>query len=162
MADDLLPVGSERGEELRLLRAEVSSLVKTIPGAVERVALRVGECSLEIAWARPAVTAASVESAADVSSGGLAEESPTDPAVRSVLAPLVGTFYTAPQPGAAPFVRQGDRLEPGQAVGIVEAMKLMNQVPCEWPGEVVEILVADGEPVEYGQELMRVRVEGPA
>ncbi|WP_199537275.1 acetyl-CoA carboxylase biotin carboxyl carrier protein [Spongiactinospora gelatinilytica] len=160
MADEPMVLGSARGEELRLLRAEVSSLVKTIPGAVERVALRVGECSLEIAWARPAV--AEPGRPVDDASAVPAPVPPAaaDSRVKAVRAPLVGTFYAAPQPGEAPFVRAGDRLAAGQPVGIVEAMKLMNQVPCEWPGEVVEILVADGQPVEYGQELLRVRVEG--
>jgi acetyl-CoA carboxylase biotin carboxyl carrier protein len=78
-----------------------------------------------------------------------------------VLAPLVGTYYAAPQPGATPFVEVGDRVEIGQTVAIVEAMKLMNHVVAERSGWVVEVVVADGEPVEFGQPLMRLADADP-
>ncbi|WP_157406730.1 acetyl-CoA carboxylase biotin carboxyl carrier protein, partial [Actinomadura rubrobrunea] len=70
-----------------------------------------------------------------------------------VESPLVGTFYRAPSPGARPFVEVGDEVEEGQQVAIVEAMKLMNAVTVDRPGRVVEVLVSDAEPVEYGQPL---------
>ncbi|WP_344838528.1 acetyl-CoA carboxylase biotin carboxyl carrier protein [Nonomuraea dietziae] len=81
-----------------------------------------------------------------------------DPALTAVTAPLVGTFYHAPEPGAAPYVRVGDRVRAGQTVGVVEAMKLMNQVVAEQEGEVVEVVAGNAEPVEYGQALVRIRV----
>jgi acetyl-CoA carboxylase biotin carboxyl carrier protein len=71
-----------------------------------------------------------------------------------VLAPLVGTFYEAAQPGAKPFVQVGDVVEVGQTVCIVEAMKLMNEVAAGEGGKVAEILVENGEPVEFEQVLM--------
>ena len=71
-----------------------------------------------------------------------------------VLAPLVGTFYRASQPGAKPFVQEGDVVELGQTVCIVEAMKLMNEIAAGESGKVVEITVEDGEPVEFEQILM--------
>jgi acetyl-CoA carboxylase biotin carboxyl carrier protein len=74
-----------------------------------------------------------------------------------ICAPMLGTFYGAPKPGAAPFVSVGSVVGPDTVVGIVEVMKLMNSVPAATSGEVVEILVADGALVEYGQVLMRVR-----
>lgn len=70
---------------------------------------------------------------------------------------MVGTFYAAPRPGADPFVRVGDHVEPGQAVAIIEAMKVMNEIVAERAGTIVEILVENGQPVEYGQPLMRLR-----
>lgn len=73
-----------------------------------------------------------------------------------VISPMVGTFYRAPAPDEAPFVEVGDRIRPGQTVCIIEAMKLMNEIEAEVAGEIVEILVPNGEPVEYGQVLMRV------
>lgn len=73
-----------------------------------------------------------------------------------VMSPMVGTFYRAPGPDEAPFVEVGDRIRPGQTVCIIEAMKLMNELEAEVSGEIVEILVQNGEPVEYGQALMRV------
>ncbi|BAY26575.1 acetyl-CoA carboxylase biotin carboxyl carrier protein [Calothrix sp. NIES-2100] len=73
-----------------------------------------------------------------------------------VSSPMVGTFYRAPAPGEAPFVEVGDRIRSGQAVCIIEAMKLMNEIEAEVSGQVMEILVQNGEPVEYGQPLMRI------
>ncbi|MDH6087125.1 acetyl-CoA carboxylase biotin carboxyl carrier protein [Umezakia ovalisporum] len=73
-----------------------------------------------------------------------------------VLSPMVGTFYSAPAPGEAPFVKVGDRVRVGQTVCIIEAMKLMNEIEAEVSGQVMEILLQNGEPVEYGQALMRI------
>lgn len=73
-----------------------------------------------------------------------------------ILSPMVGTFYRAPGPDEIAFVEVGDRIRPGQTVCIIEAMKLMNELEAEVSGEVVEILLQNGEPVEYGQPLMRV------
>ena len=74
-----------------------------------------------------------------------------------VTAPRVGTFYTAPAPGDPPFVEIGHRINAGQTICILEAMKLMNELEAEVAGEVVEILVDNGTPVEFGQVLMRVK-----
>ncbi len=71
-----------------------------------------------------------------------------------VLAPLVGTFYSAAQPGAKPFVEVGHNVEPGQTVCIVEAMKMMNEVAAGEGGKVAEILVENGEWVEFEQVLL--------
>jgi acetyl-CoA carboxylase biotin carboxyl carrier protein len=73
-----------------------------------------------------------------------------------VISPMVGTFYRAPAPGEAAFVEVGDRIRLGQTVCIIEAMKLMNEIETEVAGQVVQILVQDGEPIEYGQPLMRI------
>lgn len=73
-----------------------------------------------------------------------------------ILSPMVGTFYRAPAPDEPPFVDVGDRVRVGQTVCIIEAMKLMNEIEAEAAGEIVEILVQNGEPVEYNQPLMRV------
>ena len=73
-----------------------------------------------------------------------------------IRAPTVGTFYRAPRPGAAPFVDVGAMVEPQTTIGIIEIMKLMNAVPAGVAGEVREVCVGDGDPVEYDQVLMRV------
>ena len=86
---------------------------------------------------------------------------PAAPAVRGdlveITAPMVATFYRAPSPGDPPFVELGTRINTGQTDCILEAMKLMNELECEVSGEVVEILVENGTPVEFGQVLMRVK-----
>jgi acetyl-CoA carboxylase biotin carboxyl carrier protein len=74
-----------------------------------------------------------------------------------ITSPMVGTFYRAPAPDEPPFVDRGDRIRSGQTVCIIEAMKLMNELEAEVSGEIVEILVENAEPVEYGQVLMRVK-----
>jgi len=73
-----------------------------------------------------------------------------------VTSPMVGTFYRAPAPGEPSFVEVGERIRKGQPVCIIEAMKLMNEIDAEVSGQVMEILIQNGEPVEFGQPLMRV------
>lgn len=73
-----------------------------------------------------------------------------------VPAPIVGTFYEAPSPDAPPFVKIGDVVEVGQVLCIIEAMKLMNEIEAETKGVITEVLVQNGEPVEYGQALFRI------
>jgi len=77
--------------------------------------------------------------------------------LQAITAPMVGTFYRAPAPGEDPFVEVGTRITPGQPVCILEAMKLMNELESEIGGDVVEILVENGTPVEFGQVLMRIK-----
>lgn len=74
-----------------------------------------------------------------------------------VKSPLVGVFYEAPSEGAEPYVKTGDSVKKGQVLGIVEAMKLMNEIECEYDGTVVEIPVQNGDTVEYGQTLFVIR-----
>ena len=86
-------------------------------------------------------------------------ETPPSPAEKKwlpITSPMVGTFYRAPAPDEPPFVEVGDRVGNTQTVCIIEAMKLMNEIEAEVTGEVMEIAVANGEPVEYGQTLMWV------
>lgn len=79
-----------------------------------------------------------------------------EPKWEEVKSPMVGTFYRSPAPDEAPYVEVGDRVRIGQTLCIIEAMKLMNELEAEIAGEIVEILVENGEPIEYGQSLMRV------
>ena len=82
--------------------------------------------------------------------------SPLEQKSVEVISPMVGTFYRASAPGEAAFVEVGDRIRLGQTVCIIEAMKLMNEIETEVSGQVMQILVQDGEPIEYGQPLMRI------
>ena len=102
--------------------------------------------------------------AAPIAADDAAAAAPPPPAAAAsrcdlveVKAPMVGTFYRSPAPGEAPFVEVGSKISNGQAVCILEAMKLMNELEAEVSGEVVEILVENGTPVEYNQVLMLVR-----
>ena len=100
-------------------------------------------------------SAAEIKKAAegDQISGTSAEEIPVGNVVES---PLVGTFYAAPAEDAESFVKVGDRVEKGQTLGIVEAMKLMNEIESDYSGTVAEILLNNQEGVEYGQPLFRI------
>jgi acetyl-CoA carboxylase biotin carboxyl carrier protein len=73
-----------------------------------------------------------------------------------IKSPIVGTFYASPTPGAPAFVKAGDRVEQGQVLCIIEAMKLMNEIEAEVAGEVIRILVENGQPVEYGEPLFGI------
>lgn len=93
------------------------------------------------------------------------EEKAEDPSLfgepdEVVTAPLVGTFYSAPSEDGEPFVKVGDSVKKGQVVGIVEAMKLMNEIECEYDGIVAAILVENKQVVEYGQPLFRIAKQG--
>jgi acetyl-CoA carboxylase biotin carboxyl carrier protein len=84
------------------------------------------------------------------------------PGTHLVKSPIVGTFYRAGAPGSKSFAEVGDHVKKGQVLCIVEAMKLMNEIESDCDGEVLEILVANGQPVEYGEPLFKIRASSPA
>ncbi|MDT7903725.1 MAG: acetyl-CoA carboxylase biotin carboxyl carrier protein [Candidatus Caldipriscus sp.] len=79
--------------------------------------------------------------------------------IHIVKSPIVGTFYRAPAPGAKPFVEVGSKVKKGDVLCIIEAMKIMNEIKSDVNGVVEEILVENGQPVEYGQPLFKIRLE---
>ncbi len=81
-----------------------------------------------------------------------------EPGLHYITSPIVGTFYRAANPKASAFVNVGDKVRPGQTLCIVEAMKLMNEIECDITGEIVKVLVENGQPVEYGERLFAARV----
>jgi acetyl-CoA carboxylase biotin carboxyl carrier protein len=139
-------------DTIRAVWDEARELIKRLEGTtVQRIALEAGgtriEIEREVGEVAPAAPAPVAQAAG--------EEGPAEYDGRhAVTAPLVGTFYRAPQPGADPFVKEGDAVDPAQTVAIVEAMKLMNQVPAGISGRVAEIVVEDGQWVEFEQVLM--------
>jgi acetyl-CoA carboxylase biotin carboxyl carrier protein len=164
-------------ELLESVWAEARDLVKKLEGSsVHRLSVAAGDCKIEIELSPPQYVAAPGDGAEAVQLPGPLTAGPgpgpgVDPGARSasgafaaitdesdgrvpVLAPLVGTFYRAAQPGAKPFVAEGDVVDAGQTVCIVEAMKLMNEVGAAEGGRVAQIVAEDGEPVEFEQVLM--------
>ena len=79
--------------------------------------------------------------------------------LQMVKSPMVGTYYESPSPGSPPFVKPGDTVDVGQVLCIVEAMKLMNEIESDVAGEVVQCLVKNGQPIEYGQDLFAIRAK---
>jgi len=165
-------------ELLEAVWAEARDLVKKLEGStVQRLAVAAGDCKIEIERGAPAPVMAPADGGAEapqlsgpvatgagpglgVAPGARAAsgvftlgDAPSDDRI-PVLAPLVGAFYEAAQPGDKPFVAVGDVVEAGQTVCIVEAMKLMNEVATSEGGRVVEIAVSNGEAVEFEQVLM--------
>ena len=141
---------------------EARDLIKKLEGStVQRLRVEAGEYRIEIERGMPAgavVQPAAAGPAAPAASaaGSAADGAPPAEADgrHAILAPLVGTFYRAPQPGAKPFVEEGDVVDVGQTVAVVEAMKLMNHVQADEAGRVAEILVEDGAWVEFEQALI--------
>ncbi len=163
--------GPERDETTRSLQEEVVDLARALPGPLRRLTVRSGDMSVEVEWAADVVVAPVAAPAPAPAAGGLQAVAPVvaeppGPAPEvpegtvAVRAPLVGTFYSAPSPGAEPFVRVGDEVEPGQTLGIVEAMKLMNPIVADAAGVVAEVRAGDAESVEYDQVLLLLRPPG--
>ncbi|WP_443747720.1 acetyl-CoA carboxylase biotin carboxyl carrier protein [Asticcacaulis solisilvae] len=112
-----------------------------------------------VAYTAAPVAAAPVAAAPAAVAAPAAEAAPTtDSAAKSrkdaIKSPMVGTCYLSPQPGAAPFIKVGDRVKQGQTLLIIEAMKTMNPIPSPREGVVAEILVNDAQPVEFGEALV--------
>lgn len=102
---------------------------------------------------QPVAYAPEAPAAAPAAPVAAAPAEPAAPVGHTVKAPMVGTFYRAPNPGASPFVEIGQAVKEGEPLCIIEAMKLLNEIEADKSGVIKEILVENGEPVEYGQPL---------
>ncbi len=175
MADQADPPGADTVETvertLRVIRSIATEMLLELPRPPRGLRLRAGEVCLELEWPEPGQPSPAGLAGPTVpqhSPNGHKAEAPlldfvAPPAKAepersgaAVRAPMVGVFYRAPQPGAAPFVTEGDFITPGQQVAIIEAMKLMIPVEAELSGRITSVLVPDGESVEYGQPLFAV------
>jgi acetyl-CoA carboxylase biotin carboxyl carrier protein len=150
---------SAKNQELiRAVWDEARDLVKRLEGStVQRFSVEAGDTKIEIERRTGVVVADAGTSGGTVTTTTTTDgagEAPADG--HPIKSPLVGTFYRASQPGAPPFVNEGDTVDAGQTVGIVEAMKLMNQVQADVGGKVAKILAEDGQWVEFEQTLMLI------
>jgi acetyl-CoA carboxylase biotin carboxyl carrier protein len=157
--DDAHP--AESSVDARLVRELADVLNETGLTEIEvergdlRVRLTKSPLPAPIAMAAPMVAAPPAYApAAAAAAPPTAAAAPSIPAGEVVKSPMVGTVYMQPQPGASPFVRVGDRVDEGQTLLLLEAMKTMNPIPAPKSGVLVEFLVADGQPVEYGEPLL--------
>jgi len=110
-----------------------------------------------VAATAPAAAAGTSLPAASFEAAREHKEPPADPNLVLVKSPIVGTFYEAPSPDAPPFVRVGERVQPGHVLCIIESMKLMNEIEAEMAGVIESQLVRNGQPVEYGEALFAIR-----
>jgi len=152
---------SANQELIRAVWEEARDLIKRLEGStVQRFSVEAGDTKIEIERGMPAgVVAGAIPAAAAAPGEDTAGAAEADNR-HAIKAPLVGTFYGAPSPGADPFVKPGDSVEAGQTVAIVEAMKLMNHVQADAAGVVAEIVVVDGQWVEFEQDLMYLEPAG--
>jgi acetyl-CoA carboxylase biotin carboxyl carrier protein len=131
--------------------------------------LRQGAQRIRLARGTDVVTLAAPSAAHALSSSAPAAASATPsspppaaegPNIASINSPMVGTFYSRPNPKAAPYVKVGDHIEPDKTICIIEAMKVFNEIPAEVRGRVVAVLVKDEEPVEFGKPLFKIDTTG--
>jgi acetyl-CoA carboxylase biotin carboxyl carrier protein len=144
---------------MSLTAAEVAEIVKLLESSsFDSLDLTMGEVKLSLRRGGPGAAPAQRLAAALEQTPPAAQSQPVAAALRGdeVVAPLLGTFYRAPKPGAAPFVEVGAEVSEDTVIGIIEVMKLMNTVRAGRRGRVTELLAADGALVEYGQPLVRV------
>lgn len=106
-----------------------------------------------VAYVPAAAAAPAAPVAADAAAGAAAPAAPAAPTGHTVKSPMVGTFYRSPNPGSPAFVQVGQAVKEGEPLCIIEAMKLLNEIEADKTGVIKEILVENGEPVEYGQPL---------
>lgn len=140
---------------VQLVLQEAKDLVRTLEGTgVSRMRIEAGSFAIEVERAGGVIVSAAAAAPATSAAAQSA------PGVLPVVAPLVGVFYHAASPGTPPFVTVGDTVERGQVVGIIEAMKVMNEVTSDYRGVVAEILVDNGEAVQYEQPLLLIDTAG--
>jgi acetyl-CoA carboxylase biotin carboxyl carrier protein len=159
--------GTERealdASSVQLVLRETRDLIKLLEGtSMKRVKVKTAGLDIELERHDAVVTVVSAAAVAPAPSGGgaAAPAAAAAPGRMAVVAPLVGVFYRAASPGAKPFVEVGDTVERGQVVGIVEAMKMMNEVTSDFRGTVAEFAVKNGDTVQYEQPLMYIDMAG--
>lgn len=149
---DSIEISSDKGMKIRISKSP------TQRGAIAMQAPMAMPGMMPAPAALPATRPAAGEGAP----AAVAEEAPRAAAEKllEVKSPMVGTFYGSPEPGAKPYVSVGQRVEKGQILCIIEAMKIMNEIESEFSGVVKEVNVQDAQPVEYGQALFRIDPNG--
>lgn len=140
------------------LCVQAVNIANGMTGPLKRVRLHSGDVDVEIEWSETHRTDSSVSGTSGEDRANQKVNSQEEDKGILITSPLVGTFYRSPDPQSSPFVDVGDLVFPGQQIAIVEAMKLMNPVEVEVNARVSEVIVSDGDPVEYGAPLFRMEL----
>jgi acetyl-CoA carboxylase biotin carboxyl carrier protein len=150
------PEATASSSDTRLVRELADVLIET---GLTEIEMERGDLKIRVvkqAAAAPATVYAAPPMATPAATSASAVSSPAAPAESrgdAIKSPMVGTVYLQAQPGAAPFARAGDTVSEGQTILLIEAMKTMNPIVAPRAGKIVEILVSDSQPVEYGEPL---------
>lgn len=147
-----LTLSMEHGKP-QIVQSAAGETVENVPSAE----MPGGKIRREAASAPASDSGQNTASAKSTDQSEAASQNQDDQSGSLVTSPLVGTFYAAPSQDLPPYVQVGDRVKKGQVLAIVEAMKLMNEIESDFDGEIVEIYVENGQPVEYGQKLFRIK-----
>lgn len=144
-----------------LTRADIDEILKLVDGSdFDELKLEMGDLKLELrrrGASAPATAPAPVPAPVAKPAEAVAAPVVASGGGSEIPAPLLGTFWHAPRPGAAPFVQPGDVVQADTIIGIIEVMKLMNSVPAGIAGTVLEVTAPNGELVEHGQTLIRIQ-----
>lgn len=152
--------GTDDSPDYAGLTRAVRDLVQVMhQGELERLEISQGDLRILLCARSTASGAGPANSAPDqhAPQESVPDQSSENGNFHHITSPMVGTFYEAPAPGEPPYVRPGDTVEAGQTVAIIEAMKIMNEIVADRPGLVDAILVENGETVEYGHPIFRLR-----
>lgn len=150
---DSIEIASDKGMKIRISKTPQRGVVQAA-------------APVQLPPAAPAPTTAQhltpADGVATIPAPATAPAAPEPPRenLLEVKSPMVGTFYRAPEPGAQPYVSEGSRIEKGQILCIIEAMKIMNEIESEYSGVIREVTASDAHPVEYGQVLFRIEPNG--
>ncbi len=143
--------------ELTLKNADFELTLRKPSALQPDVVLSAAPAAASEMSAAPVPTVAAPSTASSLAEAAALPAPVVDSSLVEITSPMVGTFYRSPAPDESVFVEVGDRIQSGQTVCIIEAMKLMNELEAEVTGEIVAILVENADPIEFGQPLMRVK-----
>lgn len=152
---DSIEIATEKGIKIRIAKSPTQRGAVQVATPVALPGVMPSVVDARVTPSAGVPTTAPESSAPRTDGGG-----PPASAQLEVKSPMVGTFYSAPEPGAKPYVSVGDRVQKGQTLCIIEAMKIMNEIESEFAGVVKETLAQDAQPVEYGQVLFRIDPNG--
>ncbi|HEV8410114.1 MAG TPA: acetyl-CoA carboxylase biotin carboxyl carrier protein [Gemmatimonadaceae bacterium] len=147
---DSIEISSDKGMKIRISKTPSQRGTMQVAAPMAMPAMMPAETRISPPAGVPAVAEPAAPAPAAAPKSALLE----------LKSPMVGTFYGAPEPGAKPYVTVGSTVKKGQIVCIIEAMKIMNEIECEFAGVVKEIGATDAHPVEYGQVLFRIEPNG--
>lgn len=156
-------MASERAEQHDVLGDvcnHATQLISAANARLLRLSVQAGDIAVELEWSPATTSTAESPDALPVPAQPEPGAATEPESLHYIRAEMVGTFYRAPEPGAQPFVSVGDEVQVGQQVAILEVMKLMTPVGADRAGRVVDVLVCDGTPVEYGTSLIALDTSG--